>query len=230
MVFSIVLSIADAITREQAIFQIYQILGLILLINVVLHPICLILVNAWRNSTAGNAVITVKLPKCLELLEMCTCWSSGKWWIEPRIARQIERQLFELRDFVISGDVDLGHAANQYQYLRITKYARTGVSHTFARKKAAKRLQVGTRDNVDNFPAKPVQRTVSHWDILWHIIRVFHVVSCTPLEYAHALAPIVGSQVDMNLIWERVLLPNCDRRNVIKIAIHNSDNFCCGFL
>jgi hypothetical protein len=50
------------------------------------------------------------------------------------------------------------------------------------------------------------------------------------LEYAHALPPIVGSGVDMNLVWERILLSDCDRRNVIKIAIHNGDNFRCGFL
>ena len=59
---------------------------------------------------------------------------------------------------------------------------------------------------------------------------LFHVISCTPLEYAHALSPIVGCRVDMDLVRERILLSDRDRRNVVKIAIHNSDNFRCGFL
>jgi len=65
---------------------------------------------------------------------------------------------------------------------------------------------------------------------IFDIIRVYTWINRTRLEYAHTLPPIVGSGVDMNLVWERVLLSDCDRRNVIKITIHNGDNFRCSFL
>jgi hypothetical protein len=135
----------------------------------------------------------------------------------------------ELRDSIISGDANLGHTAIN-QHLRITKYARTGVSHTFTRKKLRNRLRVGKSRRRRQLFRPKKSREPSRMRQMLDTSRCSTWINFTPLKYAHSLSPIVGSEVHMDLIRERILLPNCNRRNVVKIAIHNSNNFRCGFL